>query len=87
MITRLDAAAEKTGYNRASLIRYCVETWLSHWDIHKTDALPANWDKIMAELDGRTIEARDNKKYSIPKTSDFMFNDSPIKRDKKGSSF
>jgi len=90
MITRLDAAAEKTGYSRASLIRYCAETWLSYWEIHKEDALPANWDKIMAGLDGRTIESRDNKiregkKYSIAKTTDFMLNDRdrPEKRSEK----
>ena len=42
-------------------MRYCVETWLGHYDKHGTAALPVDWDRVIREFDGRTIESR---KYS-----------------------
>lgn len=61
IIAKLDSAASKLGYTRAGIIRYCVETWLGHYDKHGTGALPADWDRVIREFDGRTVESR---KYS-----------------------
>lgn len=61
IITKLDSAASKLGYTRAGLMRYCIETWVGHYDKHGTAALPVEWDKVIREFDGRTIESR---KYS-----------------------
>jgi predicted DNA-binding protein len=58
LIQRLDNAASKIGSNRAAVIRFCVETWLSHFERKGFAALPVNWEQILAEMDGRTREAR-----------------------------
>jgi hypothetical protein len=39
-------------------MRYCVETWVGHYDKHGTAALPVEWDRVIREFDGRTIESR-----------------------------
>jgi len=39
-------------------MRYCVETWVGHYDKHGAAALPVEWDRVIREFDGRTIESR-----------------------------
>jgi predicted DNA-binding protein len=58
IIDKLDAAAGKLGYTRAGLIRYTVETWVDYHDKHGAAALPADWERIIREFDGRTVESR-----------------------------
>lgn len=57
-IARLDAAAERIGSNRTALIRFCLETWLTHFEKHGRAALPPDWEEIQREYDGRTRVVR-----------------------------
>lgn len=54
LINRLDAAAKRIGTTRAGIIRFCVETWLRHFEIKgKTASLPIDWEEILRTQDGR----------------------------------
>ena len=48
MISRLDAAAEGLGCNRAALIRMLLCSWIAAFEKEAGGALPGDWRKIMA---------------------------------------
>ena len=52
-VERLDDAARRIGTTRAGIIRFCVETWLRHFEIKGRAALPIDWDELLAAQDGR----------------------------------
>jgi len=78
VIEKLDAAAVKLGYTRAGIIRFTVETWLGHYDKHGQSAIPADWERIIREFDGRTVESR---KY----TEEIKTRQSAAKKTKAGA--
>ncbi|MDE2099094.1 MAG: hypothetical protein KGL39_17705 [Patescibacteria group bacterium] len=53
VIDRLDKAAQQFGNNRAGLIRFLIETWLTYWQRNGESALPPNWQRIIEAQDGR----------------------------------
>ena len=57
-IARLEAAAKKIGNSSAGITRFCIETWLKHFEATGEASLPVNWEKLLAEQDGRTVESR-----------------------------
>jgi len=57
LVRRLDEAAAKIGTNRAGIVRFCVETWLRHFEINGKASLPINWDELMAAQDHRTTQS------------------------------
>ena len=54
LIERLDSASRRIGQPRAGLVRYLVDTWLSHFESEGTAMLPPDWKQIMRDQDGRT---------------------------------
>jgi hypothetical protein len=47
LIARLDVAAKAIGTTKAGVIRFCVETWLSHFEAcGKTASLPIDWEGV-----------------------------------------
>lgn len=56
LIARLDAAAKRIGHTRAGVIRFCVETWLRHFELKGRACLPVDWDEIMKAQDGRRMQ-------------------------------
>jgi predicted transcriptional regulator len=57
-VARLDIAAKRLGYTRSGVIRFCVETWLRHFELKGRAALPVDWDEVMAKQDGRKGQRR-----------------------------
>jgi hypothetical protein len=54
VITRLDGAAKRLGTNRSALIKFCAQTFLSHFERHGgVTSLPPNWRELLSRLDGR----------------------------------
>ena len=54
LIARLDAAALAIGTTRAGVIRFCVQSWLRHFEAQGGIAsLPVDWDAVMKSHDGR----------------------------------
>ncbi|HEX3717027.1 MAG TPA: hypothetical protein VH595_03590 [Verrucomicrobiae bacterium] len=58
MVVRLDAAAKRLGSTRAGVIRFCVETWLRHFEVKGRAALPVDWDEVMASQSRRKTPRR-----------------------------
>ncbi len=59
LIARLDAAAKAIGTTKAGVIRFCVETWLRHFEAHgKIASLPVNWEDLIIWHDGRRKQSR-----------------------------
>ena len=71
MIERIDAVAERMETNRAAVIRFCVNGFLNHVETHGgVICLPANWDRILKELDGRYRgEIADSDRAQVPPES------------------
>jgi metal-responsive CopG/Arc/MetJ family transcriptional regulator len=65
IIARLDEAAKRLGNNRASLVRFLIDSWLADYESRGNAFLPPNWEAIMAGYDHRTKEAR-NKISASP---------------------
>ena len=57
VIDRLDEQAAMMGSNRAALIRYCTKTFLDHIEKTGMGGLPADWQSIVAQSDGRRKES------------------------------
>lgn len=57
LVVRLDAAAKRIGSNRAALIRFCTETWLSHYERTGVASMPPDWETIIRSYDGRRAPA------------------------------
>lgn len=53
LIARLDKAAAEIGVKRANIMRFCVETWVAHYQKTGKAALPVNWREIIASFDNR----------------------------------
>jgi hypothetical protein len=53
VIARLDKQAAMMGSNRAAMIRYCTTTFLNHIEKTGLGGMPANWQAIVEESDGR----------------------------------
>ncbi len=53
MIARLDTAADKICTTRANIIRFCVESWLTHFERRGKAVLPPDWEEITSAMDGR----------------------------------
>jgi predicted DNA-binding protein len=59
LIARLDVAAKAIGTTKAGVIRFCVETWLRHFEAHgKTASLPVDWEEVIKAHDGRRKGSR-----------------------------
>lgn len=58
LIARLDDAAKKIGNTRAGIIRFCTDTFLTHFEKHGRAALPPDWEDILSAFDNRTKESR-----------------------------
>lgn len=56
-IARLDKVALKIHVRRATIIRFCVETWVAHFEDVGKAALPPDWERIIARQDGRRRES------------------------------
>jgi hypothetical protein len=55
VIARLDRAAQRLGTNRAALIKFCAQTFLSDFEARRGVAsLPPNWQELLRRLDGRS---------------------------------
>jgi hypothetical protein len=52
-IPRLDAVAEKLGTRRATLIAFCVKSFVEVLERDGEIKVPPNWHEILAALDGR----------------------------------
>lgn len=66
VITRLDRASKRIGSNRASVIRFLVDSWLDHFEKHGRASLPPNWEELVNSMDNRTVESRQKiKKLSV----------------------
>jgi hypothetical protein len=53
VIKRLDAAADRIGQTRAGIMRFCIETWLKHFEVKGMASLPINWQELLDAMDGR----------------------------------
>lgn len=54
LIGRLDSAAKRLGNNRAALIRFCLDSFLDHFEkMGGVASLPPNWRVLLQEQDGR----------------------------------
>lgn len=54
MIARLDAASQKMGLNnRSAVIKFCLQTFLTHFEKTGESKLPPDWREILHETDGR----------------------------------
>jgi hypothetical protein len=54
LIARLDKASKRLGNNRAALIRFCVDSFLSYFENNGGVAsLPPNWRELFDAQDGR----------------------------------
>jgi hypothetical protein len=59
LIARIDRVSEKIGlHNRSAVIKFCVSTFIDHFEQHGETSLPLNWREILRELDGRTHRYR-----------------------------
>lgn len=58
IISRLDAAAERMGNTRAGVIKLCLASFLDGFERKGTAALPLNWETLLDQLDGRTVDSR-----------------------------
>jgi len=55
VIDRLDRAATRLGTNRSALIKFCAETFVSHFErAGGIASLPPNWKELLRQLDGRS---------------------------------
>lgn len=55
LIARLDAVSASTGLNnRSALIKFCISTFLEHVERSGLKGLPAEWEEILRDLDGRS---------------------------------
>ena len=55
MIARLDSVSAKMGlFNRSAVIKFCLLTFLAHFEKHGQSVLPVDWREILKETDGRT---------------------------------
>lgn len=52
-IDRLDKMSVRLGTNRAALIRFCTQTFLSHLEKRGSAMLPPDWESIVHAMDGR----------------------------------
>ena len=77
LIARLDAVAQRTGLpGRTAVMKFCIKTFLDHFEAEGKSSLPADWEKILADLDGRThryddhpISAESKTEYRVSKRS------------------
>jgi predicted DNA-binding protein len=76
LVARLDAVAKKIQFNRAGIVRFCLQSWLEHFEEHGEAMLPPNWKEILKAQDNRR-----NGGYEIPrfKHGPEMLNDAPMK--------
>lgn len=67
LIARLDRIADRIGTNRSSVIRMLVSSWGDSFEATGHSALPADWERIMADLDGRSTAPSRAGKGGRPK--------------------
>ena len=54
LIERIDRVSTTTGLNnRSAVIKFCVSSFLDHFDAKGETALPLNWREILKDLDQR----------------------------------
>ena len=59
ILARLEDAARKMGLeDRTSVIKFCLATFLDYYERRGFGKLRPEWETILAELDGRTKEAK-----------------------------
>jgi len=56
VLAQLDATTKRIGTTRAAIIQFCTETWLAHFERSGIASLPPDWKRIIASMDGRTVE-------------------------------
>ena len=61
LISRLDEVSQQTGLNnRSAIIKFCLSTFLDHFESKGRSALPPDWKVILRHLDGRTHRYKTN---------------------------
>jgi hypothetical protein len=58
ILHRLDVASKIVGNNRAGLIRFLIESWLSEFEKKGKTIMPPNWEEILLAMDHRTKESK-----------------------------
>jgi hypothetical protein len=62
LLQRMDSCAKKSGLeNRTAVVKFCVATFLDHFERSGEASLPPNWKEILRELDGRTFRYADKR--------------------------
>jgi hypothetical protein len=55
VIKRLDAVSEKSGLrNRSAVMKFCITTFIDHFERTGESSLPPNWREILHNLDQRS---------------------------------
>lgn len=57
VIKRLDTAAQRLVIDRTSIIRFCIETFLSDFEAKGRTILPPDWEQLIRDQDGRRAKA------------------------------
>lgn len=61
-LPRIDAAAKNLGTKRATLILFCIRTFVADFEDRGKAILPPDWEAILKRLDSRTVEGRSNSR-------------------------
>jgi hypothetical protein len=75
VIDRIDAVSVKSGLmNRSAVMKFCISTFVDHFEQTGESRLPPNWKEILHDLDQRShryphlkMVAEKREEYGTPK--------------------